>query len=36
MSMNGSIHSEDGDSIGCDCRGLEEDDEERNELQRLA
>ena len=24
MSMNGSIHSEDGDSVWCDCRGLEE------------
>ena len=22
--MNGSIHSEDGDSVWCDCRGLEE------------
>ena len=24
MSMNGSIHGEDGDSVWCDCRGLEE------------
>ena len=24
MSMNGSIHSEDGDFVWCDCRGLEE------------